>query len=285
MMKKTLMLLVLGGLSLAGAQSAQTPTEAPLRYQTGQIALLGGKAQLSTGAGLRYLDAAGAREVIVGQWGNPPEAAEDVLGMIVPAGLEPGTEEGWGVVITESKDGHVSDKDAAGINYDTLMRDMQAATQEENGAREEAGFGTVNLVGWADQPRYDAATHKMYWAKELAFSDNPGEHTLNYAVRILGRDNVLELNAVASMGQLPQIKRDMAAVLSQVSFTPGARYEDFNPNTDQLATYGIAGLLGVAAAKKVGLLAAALLFLKKGWILIAAALGGLIRLRGRRARA
>ncbi|WP_221090030.1 DUF2167 domain-containing protein [Deinococcus aquaedulcis] len=280
-MKKTLALLALGGLSVAGAQAA----EAPLRYQTGQISLLGGKAQLNTGTSLRYLDASGAKQVIVGQWGNPPEAAEDVLGMIVPAGLDPATEQGWGVVITESKDGHVSDKDAAGINYAELMRDMQAATNEENRARQEAGFGTVNLVGWADQPRYDAATHKMYWAKELAFSDNPGEHTLNYAVRILGRDNVLELNAVAGMAQLPQIKRDMAAVLNQVSFTPGARYEDFNADTDQLATYGIAGLLGVAAAKKVGLLGAALLFLKKGWILVAAALGGLIRVLGRRARA
>ncbi|MVN87968.1 DUF2167 domain-containing protein [Deinococcus sp. HMF7620] len=255
-----------------------------MRYQTGQVSLLGGKAQLNTGAGLRYLDATGAQQVIVSQWGNPPEAAEDVLGMIVPAGLDPSTKQGWGVVITESKDGHVSDKDAAGIKYDELMRTMQAATAEDNQAREEAGFGTVSLVGWADQPRYDAATHKMYWAKELAFSDSPGDHTLNYAVRVLGRDNVLELNAVAGMAQLPQIKRDMAAVLKQVSFTPGARYEDFNSGTDKVATYGLAGLLGVAAAKKVGLLAGALLFLKKGWVLVLAALGGLGRLLGRRAR-
>jgi uncharacterized membrane-anchored protein len=35
----------------------------------------------------------------------------------------------------------------------------------------------VTLGGWAEPPSYDKATHKMYWAKELAFGT--GEHTLN----------------------------------------------------------------------------------------------------------
>ena len=121
----------------------------------------------------------------------------------------------------------------------------------------------------------------MYWAKELAF-DGSDQHTLNYAVRILGRDNVLELNAVAGMTQLPQIKRDMATLLSQVSFAPGARYEDFDGKTDKVAAYGIAGLVGVVAAKKLGLLALLPLLLKKGWIVIAAALGLLGRVFGRK---
>lgn len=96
-------------------------------------------------------------------------------------------------------------------------------------------------------------------------------------MRVLGRDNVMELNAVAGMSQLPQIKQDMQAVLQQVSFNPGHRYEDFNGSTDKLATYGVAGLLGVVAAKKVGLLALAMVFLKKGFVLILAAFGALGR--------
>ena len=105
-------------------------------------------------------------------------------------------------------------------------------------------------------------------------------------LRVLGRDNVLELNAVAGMTQLPQIKRDMAAVLSQVTFNPGSRYEDFNGSTDKVATYGIAGLVGVVAAKKLGLLALLPLLLKKGWIVLVAAFAALRRLfGGRRAEA
>ncbi|GHF40109.1 DUF2167 domain-containing protein [Deinococcus metalli] len=271
-------------LALATTAAATTPATKPLTYQTGTITLLGGKATLTTGTTLRYLNAEGARRVIVDEWGNPPEAAEGTLGMIVPAGTDPGTRDGWGVVVTESKDGHVSDSDAAKTNYDQLMKDMQAATQDSNAEREKAGYGTLDLVGWADPPRYDAATHKMYWAKELAFSDNE-HHTLNYAVRILGRDDVLELNAVAGMEQLPQIKKDMAAMLSQVSFTAGSRYEDFDGSTDKLAAYGVAGLVGVVAAKKIGLLALLPLLLKKGWIVLLAGLAAFRRLFGRKGAA
>lgn len=271
MRNRTLLALLLSSVAAAA------PSTPPLHYQTGKISLLGGKATLDTGRTLRFLNATDARRVLVDSWGNPPEAASDVAGMIVPVTLDPEAETGWAVVITESQDGHVSDEDASHINYDSLMRDMQAAAHEGNAEREQAGYGTVDVIGWADRPSYDAATHKMYWAKELAFNDSP-EHTLNYAVRLLGRDNVLELNAVAGMTQLPQIRQDMAAVLQQVSFNAGYRYEDYDASTDRLATYGIAGLLGVTAAKKAGLLAMLFLFLKKGWVLALAALGGLGRI-------
>src|SRR3712207_8756162 len=45
--------------------------------------------------------------------------------------------------------------------------------------------------------------------------------------------SVLELNAVAGMSQLSQVKAGMQDVLRQVSFNPGSRYEDFNAQTDR----------------------------------------------------
>ena len=66
-----------------------------------------------------------------------------------------------------------------------------------NEEREKQGFERVTLIGWAEPPSYDAAAHKLYWAKELAFADNP-DHTLNYNIRVLGRRGVLVLNAYAS---------------------------------------------------------------------------------------
>ncbi|WP_264777335.1 DUF2167 domain-containing protein [Deinococcus aetherius] len=270
--------------SLAGATTAPAPT---LTYRTGNITLLGGKATVRTGQALRYLGAEGARTVLVDLWGNPPEAASDVLGMIVPASVAPDAPNSWGVVITQSEDGHVTDDDARGIDYDELLRNMQRETRDRNAGREAAGYGSAELVGWADTPRYDGEAHKLYWAKELAFREKGGaevgEHTLNYAVRVLGRDRVLELNAVAGMSQLGQVKADMGDVLRQVSFNPGSRYEDFQPGTDRVAGYGVAALIGGVAAKKVGLLGLAAVFLKKAWVLVLAAFGTLGRLlrRGR----
>ncbi len=53
----------------------------------------------------------------------------------------------------------------------------------------------------AAPPRYeDAATHKLYWAKELNFEGDSGD-TLNYSICMLGRKGVLELNAIASIDQ------------------------------------------------------------------------------------
>ncbi|MFB9994865.1 DUF2167 domain-containing protein [Deinococcus oregonensis] len=275
--------LIFLGTFLASAAALAVPTTPqPLNFQTGDLPILSGAATIHTGNTLRYLDAAGAKRVIVDLWGNPPQAAEDVLGLILPVGGELEDDASWGVVVTEARDGHVSDSDAAKTDYAGLMRDMQQGTREHNKARVAAGFGEVELIGWADTPRYDAVTHKMYWAKELAFKENASDteatgHTLNYAVRVLGRDNVLELNAVAGMTELPQVQRGMQGILQQVSFNPGHRYEDFDASTDKLAQYGVAALVGGVVAKKLGFLAVALVFLKKGWILVVGVLGVLSR--------
>ncbi|WP_425147363.1 DUF2167 domain-containing protein [Deinococcus sp.] len=272
-------------LPFVSASLALASSSAPyLNYQAGPIQLLHGGATVQADQTLRYLDAADAKKVIVDVWGNPPQVAQDVLGMLVPGSAAPDTEGGWGIVLTESQDGHVSDSDAAKTDYAELLHTMQSGTEERNAARKKAGYEPIKLVGWAEPPSYDAATHKMYWARELAFGEAAtpqADHTLNYAVRVLGRQDVLELNAVGSMAQLPAIRQGMQQVVQRVSFNPGARYEDFNGGTDKLAAYGIAGLIaGGAVAQKVGLFALLPLLLKKGWIVIIALLALLRRLGG-----
>src|SRR6185295_16936245 len=100
----------------------------------------------------------------------------------------------WAVVLSYIDDGHVDDADARKIDYKDLMADMKKSTDESNEERKKAGYGSIKLVGWATEPRYDSSTHKMYWAKELEFGGE--QHTLNYDVRVLGREGVLPMNAV-----------------------------------------------------------------------------------------
>ncbi|HVY80172.1 MAG TPA: DUF2167 domain-containing protein, partial [Steroidobacteraceae bacterium] len=148
---------------------------------------------------------------------------------------------------------------------------------ERNEERERAGYGRVELVGWATEPRYDAATHKMYWAKELDFGG--GEHTLNYDVRVLGREGVLSMNAVAGMNQLASIQRDMTALQGLADFNEGYRYEEYNKSTDRLAAYGLGALVAGGVAAKMGLfakLAALLIAAKKLIIAGVIAIGGFI---------
>jgi uncharacterized membrane-anchored protein len=232
--------------------------EAKLGYRTGAIRLPGGMATIRLPQSFRFVGEEGSRRLLTQAWGNPPEAAEGVLGMLVPAKVSPLSREGWGIVITFDEDGYVNDSDAAGIDYAKLLKQMQEAAQASNEERRKQGMAAVTLVGWAEPPSYDATAHKLFWAKELAFSDEK-EHTLNYNIRILGRRGVLVLNAVSEMKQLPAIRKEARTVLSAVEFEQGHRYQDYLPGKDRAAAYGITGLIVGAAAAKAG-------FFKALWV-------------------
>ena len=236
---------------------------ASLQFRDGEIAIPGAQARFRLDQTFRYLDGADARKVLEQLWGNPPD--ESVLGMVVPRGRGVLDDEGWAVVVTYSDEGYVSDDDAANTDYDELLQDMQAGTEDENEARKDAGYGSIELIGWAEPPHYDPATKKLYWAKELEFEGSKG-HVLNYDIRVLGRRGYVSLNAVSGMAQLKDVQSGMQQLLKQVEFDQGARYADYDAKTDKMAAYGIAALIGGGLATKAGLFAklgALLLGLKK----------------------
>jgi uncharacterized membrane-anchored protein len=236
-----------------------------LRYQQGDIDLRGGLAKLSVPKEFNYLGPDDAETVLVKLWGNPPSENKP-LGLLIPAGMTPVSTNCWVVTIDYSEDGYVKDDDASKINYDDLLKKMQQGIAANNKAREEHGYPAITLVGWAAPPHYDAATHKLYWAKQLKFGDEP-QDTLNYSIRMLGRKGVLELNAVAAIDQFATIDQQTPQILGMVDFKEGSRYADFDPKVDKVAKYGIATLVAggaLAAAAKLGLL-------KGLWVFILAA--------------
>ena len=188
--------------------------EAGLRWTTGRVVLGNNLAEVNLTSSYRYLGPEDTRKVIVDIWGNPPSRG-DTLGMIFPADVEPAQPGGWAVVLTYKEDGYVKDDDAAKINYDDLLKQMQEAVERENQTRVKQNFSKVELVGWAASPRYDQQSHKLYWAKEFDFGGG-SVHTLNYDVRVLGRKGVLAINAVASMSQLTEIQERMPEIISMI---------------------------------------------------------------------
>jgi uncharacterized membrane-anchored protein len=277
MKTKLLALLFTGFLAATGFVRAQDDTNQiarlkvaiqlvkNLKYQQGDIDLRGGLAKLSVPKEFNFLGPDDAETVLVKLWGNPP-SEEKPLGLLIPAGMTPLSTNCWVVTIDYSEDGYVKDDDASKINYDDLLKKMQTGIAANNKAREEHGYPAITLVGWAAPPHYDAATHKLYWAKRLKFGDEPND-TLNYSIRMLGRKGVLELNAVASVDQFAEIDAQTPQILGMVDFKEGSRYADFDPKVDKVAKYGIATLVAggaLAAAAKLGLL-------KGLWVFILAA--------------
>ena len=82
--------VVFGMLATTGAAQAPrglnvTPEEfeAKLGYQTGTISIKDGLATIELPKEFRYLGPEGARRLLVDGWGNPPAAAENVLGSLL----------------------------------------------------------------------------------------------------------------------------------------------------------------------------------------------------------
>ncbi|KAA1177696.1 DUF2167 domain-containing protein [Rhizobium tropici] len=251
-----------------------------LNFQQGAIKLPGANATLNISDEFYYLNPSDSRKVLVQLWGNPENAAGSTLGMIFPAKYPPTDQQSWGALIDYEDSGHVSDDDAASTDYNALLKQIQDAIKEENPEREQQGYDPITLVGWAEPPHYDKVTHALHWARDLIFGKDPnGEHTLNYSVRVLGREGVTELEFIAGLNQLQQINAAIPNVINTVQYDSGKRYADF-VNGDKIAAYGMAGMIaagaGVKIAAKLGFLAVALGFFKSFGVALLALKKGLI---------
>jgi uncharacterized membrane-anchored protein len=232
-----------------------------LQYQSGEISLAGGKVKLTLPPEFQYLDPANARKVLVDIFGNPPQSGS-TDGMIVPKGINFAQGGGWTAVLQWKDEGYVKDDDFAKTDFNEMLSDLKKAYQAGSDERVRGGYGRMELSAWAQQPHYDKATHKLYYAK-LFDVDGP-EQQLNYDIRVLGRHGHLEVSIMSSRAEMQDIEAKAPVILGMVDFTDGNRYTDFKPGTDKVAAYGIAGLIAGGVLAKAG-------FFKAIWIALLAA--------------
>lgn len=248
--------------------------EASLEYKTGVINLSEGNAKLTVPEGFRYLDKAQSIYVLTDLWGNPKDST--VLGMIVPTNRGVLDDNGWAFIISYEDMGYVEDDDAENIDYEDLLKEMQKETSAANAERVKQGYESVQLVGWASAPHYDASLHTLHWAKELAFGDVT-PHTLNYNLRILGRKGLFNVNAVAGMPDLVEVQSNIDKIIKCVRFDAGFKYTDFDSKTDNVAAWTIGGLVAGKVLGKVGFFALIAKFWKIIAVVIAAGFGSFMK--------
>ena len=147
---------------------------------------------------------------------------------------------------------------------------MQEDSKSENEQRLRLGYPQVAIVGWASEPFYDSNTKKLHWAKELKF-DSSEINTLNYNVRVLGRRGYMNLNVIGDMDVLQDVQNNINPILESVEFMPGNQYSDFDPDLDEVAAYGIGGLIAGKVLAKAGFF----VLLLKFWKFIAIGVVGL----------
>ena len=210
---------------------------------------------------------------------------EGLLGLVFPSD---DANANWFVVIRYIDAGYIRDDDAKDWNADELLKNLKAGTDEANRERRGRDIPELEVLGWVEAPRYDAATHRLVWSAATKDKSEPGAapRGVNYNTYALGRHGYISLNLVTEYAAIEKEKPIAQRLLGALEFNSGKRYADFNSSTDRVAEYGLAALVGGFAAKKLGLFAMLGVLLAKFWKVVAiagvAGAGGLAKLLGRK---
>lgn len=234
---------------------------------------LAGQARLRLPAGTQFVPQPQAGRLLKAM-GNPGDDPR-LHGLVFPEG-----DGGWFVTVRFEPAGFVKDDDARDWKPDDLLQSYRDGTEASNAERAKQGLPQLEILGWAEKPAYDAAAHRLVWAMSSRHKGDAADapQGVNYNTYVLGREGYFMLNLVTGLKDLPAYKPQAQSLLAALAFDDGKRYADFDASTDRVAEYGLAALVVGVAAKKLGLIAMAGLFLAKfGKLLFvgAALLGGL----------
>lgn len=215
--------------------------------QTGLVNLYSAHCSLNVPDGFVFLNPMQSKHLLVDYWGNTQDKVEGTLGTLVKedAGIYYNVETAY--VVSYEDAGYVSDKDAASIDYDDLLKNMQEGIREEN--QNNPSGQKWELLGWAWHPTYDNQKKILGWAKHYKVDDN---EVINYDVRVLGKAGFVVITAVASPESKAQLMADNNAIISSVVYDKGYTYADFNPETDHIAEWTIGGLVAGKVLAKAG---------------------------------
>ena len=204
-------------------------------------------------------------------WGN--KVSQDPLGLII------GTrdEDEWAIVLRFVKEGYIKDDDARDWNASEMLKNIREGNDEANKDRVSRGFPEIEIIGWIAPPAYDSDTHRLVSSLAIRHKGAAEDvvQGVNYVTYALGRNGYFSLDMLTNRTNVAHDRTSAALVLSNLDYNEGHRYADFNAGTDHVAEYGLAALVGVVAAKKLGLLALAgafaLKFAKVGAVIVALA--------------
>jgi len=251
--------------------SAAADEAQPYHFEKGPIAAkVTDRSTLQLPEGFLWLGSEDARRALEKMGNFPPPSLR---------GLITAPKANWFVVVSYIDSGYIKDDDAKDWDADDLLQSIKSGTDEDNAKRKAAGTPELGILGWAEKPHYDEATHKVVWAVRSRSSDEQ-EDGVNFNTLTLGRYGYISMNLVTALALLPANRPNADLLLANLSFDEGSRYSDFSSATDKVAAFGLAALIAGAAAK-AGLLAKLWAFLlpvlligKKFIVLIVAAVGG-----------
>lgn len=247
------------------ATPAQEPPAAPVEAEGRKVSLidvaekagvkftrgpgkqaLGGQAELPVPEGYVATNGEGSR-TILRLFDNL--TGEDEVGMFAPASFD------WFVTFDWDDIGYVKDDEKDQLDAKKMIKSMQENNEEVNKIKKERGMSTLSLVGFDVAPNYNPETNNLEWALRLK-DDASGQSTVNYNVKVLGREGVMVVTLVCDPSELTGLLPEFRKHLAAFSFIEGHKYAEFKKG-DRIAKVGLSALVvggGLAVAAKTGLL-------------------------------
>ena len=227
---------------------------------------LAGRATLKIPKGFRFLEAKGAQEFLK-KTGNRPSGQE--------TGLLMHTRDEWWVILGFEEIGYVKDDEKKELDADKLIASYRQGSESMNEARQERGTPPIRIVGWHVAPNYNDITKNLEWSVE---AESGGEKFVNYNVRLLGRKGVTKVTLIEDRTHVDATLPLFREILRSHQYSGGESYAEYRQG-DRIAQYGLGALVlggAAAAAAKFGLFAPLILFIKKAWKVVAAAVVGAV---------
>lgn len=237
--------------------------------QTGRIEFPVCHAYIDVPSDFVYLDEEQSKKLLVSYWNNPESHIVNLLGTLVPRVSTCFYQVSVAYVLTYDNCGYIKDDDANSIDYSELLQQMQKEAEEENkNLPEDQRFA---IHGWAVSPHYNQSNHALIWAKTLSVG---GGETVNYDMRILGKDGLVSINAVIDPTLIEEVRAKESEIIHSLNFEQGHAYSDFNPSQDKVSDWTLGGLVAGGILAKTGVLSKIGIFLLKFWKLIAVGIAG-----------
>ncbi|WP_375559491.1 DUF2167 domain-containing protein [Bernardetia sp. OM2101] len=160
--------------------------------------------------------------------------------------------------------GYIPDTTIFKTPEDFFWKDIIQTNHKKNKYIQKQGCDTLAIQSWAMKPYFLENQHQLQWA--VSCSSNKKNY-IRHSTHKLGRYGVLEMNISTSPSHLLEVNSQIPLLTSSVEFYNGFRHEDFDPNFDNLAAFGFAGILAGKVLTKVKVVPFIFKWLK--WVIIA----------------
>ena len=235
---------------------------------------LGDVAEIELGDDYVFLDGEDTREVLEYMGEADPLA----VGAVAPKAEN----QDWSIIFSYDPIGYVKEDEKESLDSQAILQSIKEATEEANKMRIERGFPALNVIGWYEEPHYDADSHNLVWTVLCEEADTQIQ-LVNYNIRLLGRHGVMQVILVSDPATVATTRACLDDIIAHFSWKQGESYGAWVAG-DKVAEIGLTALIvGGAAAAAAGLLGKIWKFLVAGIAALVAAIGRLIRRsRGKR---